>query len=125
MTMPKEECIKRFVGNFPEVDFTIVANVYEYRVEFQVYDMEGVAADGSPLWHRAGSGTHPDPVGTLEEAEVYLHGQVKWDGCSDWHFDEQDRVMLHACDKHGLERFGKVLAMCWDLASKELTTFDA
>lgn len=98
--------------------FTIVATPHDYHVDFVIYDIEGWvegATDGVfdvPTWHRAGSSS--DWAKTLEEAEPYLHGSVKWDGCSNWHFDEQDRVMLHGCRREDVLRFGEVMAKCWD-----------
>lgn len=50
----------------------------------------------------------------LEKASVFIHGYVKWDGCSNWHFDICDKVMLHGCEKEDLTRIGTVLGICWD-----------
>ena len=100
--------------------FTVVATPHDFHVDFVIYDIEGwVEGDAkgvfdAPSWHKAGSGTHPDWVSTLAEAEPYLHGTVKWDGCSNWYFDEQDRVMLHGCSREDVLRFGEVMALCWD-----------
>lgn len=107
-----------------DLDFTIVATVESHRVEFTVYDIFGWQ-DGRPVWHRKGSADYMDVVFTLEESEPYLHGTVKWDGCSDWHFDEQERVMLHGCTKADVQRFGDVMAYCWDWAAELLPTWDA
>jgi hypothetical protein len=74
-----------------ELNFTVLANVSEYYVTFVIHDMHAEDVD-----------------------EIYLHGSVKWDGCSNWYFDEQDRNMLHGCDKADLQRLGIVMAFCWD-----------
>jgi hypothetical protein len=93
------------------LEFTIVANPKEHRVDYTIYDM---AAVEPVLWPRAGGIDGFDNTNSLEDAEVYLHGEVKWDGCSNWHFDEQDRVMLHGCSKSNVQRFGDVMALCWE-----------
>lgn len=60
-----------------------------------------------------------------EETEVYLHGEVKWDGCSNWFFDEQQReAVLHGCSKKCLEDIGKIMAECWELTSKYCENFN-
>jgi hypothetical protein len=102
------------------LNFTVVANVYSHYVEYVIYDIvahgegetEGVY--DAPEWPRIGQVCGGDTVSNIVEAEVYLHGSVKWDGCSNWHFDEQDRVMLHGCSKEDIRRFGDIMALCWD-----------
>lgn len=103
-----------------DLRFTVTAEVHDHWVNFTVYDIEGGAEGATPgiydvpLWHRKGAPTHPDTVDRLEDAEVYLHGRVKWDGCSDWHFDDQDRGMIHGCSREDVQRLGDVMARCWD-----------
>ena len=106
-----------------ELGFTVVAVPHSHHVEFKVYEIEGWRKGQTPgvfdvpLWHRDGASTYPDTVDTLEEASLYLHGSVKWDGCSNWYFDEQDSVMLHGCCRRDVLRLGEVMAMCWDWAA--------
>ena len=113
-----------FTKHLRELDFTVVAQVHEHWVDYAIYDIEGWQ-DNAPCWHKAGSMHYPDDVSRLEEAEPYLHGTVKWDGCSNWHFDEQDRVMLHGCSKADVQRFGDVMAYCWEWTRELLPNFDA
>lgn len=103
-----------WIRHFFDLSFTVVAVPHSHWVEYTIYDIELVGNDGRPLWHKAGAPCSPCPVKTLEEAEPYLHGTVKWDGCSNWHFDEQERVMLHCCSREELLRFSEVMARCWD-----------
>jgi len=115
--MPSDSLIK----HLPELDFTIVAVTHEYRVDFKIYAVLGWGEGSAP-------GVYDVPefyttendclTESIQEAELYLHGEVKWDGCSNWHFDEQDRVMLHGCSRQDVLRFGEVMATCWDWAAK-------
>jgi hypothetical protein len=100
-----------YIRHEMDLGFTIVADPKEHRVDYAIYDM---AAVDPLLWPCVGGITGSDMTGNLEDAEVYLHGEVKWDGCSNWHFDEQDRVMLHGCSKSDVQRFGDVMALCWE-----------
>lgn len=111
-----------------EIGFTVVAVAYRYHVEYTVYEIAGLEMHEAPdvagvdarrplftpLWPRKGSTSSSDTVDSLSDAAVFLHGQVKWDGCSNWHFDEQDRVMLHGCTRTDLSNIGRVLEWCWD-----------
>ena len=94
--------------------YTILATPHEYHVDYRVYRHEGQTLDGIPLFHRAGAATSPNIVETTDESEVYLSGFVKWDGCSNWSFDELARCQLHACDRDSLLAIGRVMAACWD-----------
>ena len=105
--------------HFHDIAFTVVAVAHAHYVEYTVYDITAhdQAPDGSwsvPNWPHKDATTGGDVVNDLAEAAVYLHGTVKWDGCSNWHFDEQDRVMLHGCTRTDLTRIGEVMARCWD-----------
>jgi len=87
---------KRHARRCEDLGFTIVAFTDgDYMVDFHVYEID-----------------------CEEGAEPYLHGHVKWDGCSNWHFDEQDRAMLHCCSREDLTRIGEVMAACWDWAAE-------
>jgi hypothetical protein len=108
--------------HFMDLGFSVVSNVVGdgVRVEFAVYDHECHNMNGEPMFVKWDATGHPDPVDTIFEARPYLHGEVKWDGCSNWHFDEQDIVMLHGCTRGSVERIGKVLAACWDIAAERI-----
>lgn len=104
--------------DFFELDFTVIALLHEYYVEYTIYDIEGIDDNKNPVWHKKNSPVAPDSVEKLSEAQIYLHGTVKFDGCSDWYFDEQDSCMLHGCSREGISRFGEIMAICWDWTGK-------
>jgi len=108
------------IRHFHELRFTVLATDYEHYVEFIVYDIQSYQDDdqSKPHWPRQGADTSPDSVDNLGEAEIYLHGSIKWDGCSNWYFDEQDRNMLHGCSRQEIQRFGDVMGACWDWAAE-------
>lgn len=117
------------VWHVPELNFTVVADVYEYHVDFTIYDIAAwvqstkVGEFDTPEWPERGTAFGGQTVAELEKAEVYLHGSVKWDGCSNWHFDEQDRAMLHGCHRKDLTRYGEILAACWDWTAETLPSW--
>ena len=125
--MRDDPVLSTHTRHLEQFNFTVVAEVRSHYVEFRVYDIEGweVSPVQKPLWTRAGATGHPDPVDTLEESEPYLHGSVKWDGCSNWHFDQQDRVMLHGCSREDVQRFGDVMGYCWDWTAQLCPSWDA
>jgi len=106
------------ITNFEQYAIESECKTGEVCVSFKVYTFVQ-CTDGSLLYlddtHEA-----PEYVEDMTKASLYLHGQVKWDGCSDWHFDEQDRGMLHSGTRDSLIDIGKLLAKCWDIAKEEL-----
>lgn len=118
------------IRHLQDIYFTVVAVARDYKVDFTVYDVVGFcegatkAVYDQPMWHKIGATDSMDSVETLEEAEIFLHGQIKWDGCADWYFDEQDRVMLHTCARAGLERYSAVMLYCYDMTRELLPDFN-
>lgn len=105
----------QLVKHFSYLQFTIVAIPGDYEVQYKVYSHDGWDVNlDCPLYHRQGASCYPDFAETLEEAEVYLHGSVKWDGCSDWAIDELSRAMIHGCCKEDLLSIGQIMAEAWD-----------
>lgn len=101
--------------DWKDLGYTAVAEVHDYSVAYKLYEISGEYEDGTVCWPREGSTSNMDAVDDLGAAEVYFSGSVKWDGCSDWWFDEQERgVMLHACNKYNLLAIGEAMGRCWE-----------
>ena len=79
--------------------FTVTATRDSHHADFVIYD-------------------HDQPAIEDWSDEVFAHGFVKWDGCSNWQIDAQDHVMLHGCSRDDLFRIGAILAACWDWAAE-------
>lgn len=113
--------------DFKDIWFTAIAELKEpddvYAVRFNVYTI--VATEGDKVfWQQADAPTYPDPTERLDEAGVYLHGDVKWDGCSNWYFDEQNRVMLHFCNVKSIRTISDVMERCWHWAGELMTRWE-
>jgi len=106
------------VAIFTAYGFTVLAEKRQYISEFRIYEVAGEEPDGTLLYNRKGYSSLPDPVKTLAEAEVFAFGSIKWDGCSNWQFDDGGS-MLHFCSRDQLLNVGKILAACWDWADPE------
>lgn len=48
-------------------------------------------------------------------ADVYLHGYVKWDGCSNWYFDNQDNCYLHFCGEEEAALLGEIMRTAYKI----------
>lgn len=69
-------------------------------VEFSVALICGHSQDGKPIYWREGELSFPNEnvCYEIDCAETYLHGSVKWDGCSHYYFGNNDiKGYLHLC----------------------------
>jgi hypothetical protein len=101
-------------------DYVIRCVYYEYHADFTLYKIEYLE-DDHPVYEGKDDSKHTQ---SIDDAQVYLHGSVKWDGCSNWYFDQQDQAMLHFCEKEELLHLGRLMALCWDLAAQHVVCFD-
>lgn len=106
----------------PDLNFVIRGQLHpnELSVDIEVYAVMGVQEDGKCLLMADSEQGSPEPADTFDEADVYMHGFVKWDGCSHFMFnDNAKNCMLHVCgpdaarDLAGL--FPAVMALAKDM----------
>lgn len=109
------------IREFRELKFTVVATrLYSHSINYTVYRHAGISYENDEVLYLKAGEVCNIPCDTLKEASIFVNGAVKWDGCSNWHFDEQDFVMIHECTREGLLRIGEILAKCWDLTRELL-----
>lgn len=89
----------------------------EAYVEFKVYSIIGHGRN-KEIYLEKIDGECGDQVQKVEEAEVYLSGSIKFDGCSNMKFDEQDRVMLHFCGRKQAVDIGVLMDRLYSLAAE-------
>jgi hypothetical protein len=108
-----EDCLVEFTGGF---GFRAVFSYYEHWTDLKVYEITSRTIDGMPSFDRAGATSWPDPVDSIDDAEIYLKGYIKWDGCS-----ELDQGCPHWC---GPRDYKKHIALLEHLyrRSQELMT---
>ncbi len=67
---------------FGEFGFRLIWSVEDHWADVRVYEIT-CREEGKPLFNRNDWQSLPDPVESTEEAEEYLTGYVKWDGCTE------------------------------------------
>jgi hypothetical protein len=108
--------------DFNALDFTVVASqINDVVVSFDVYEIvargESAAKGVYDVVNWRSKEDYQDTTTDITKARRYLHGDIKWDGCSNWYFDEQDHVMLHFCSLKQIEAVSGVMKECWDIAA--------
>ena len=104
--------------HWDDLGFSVRVEYHSHRCDFWLY--ETVLYDDGVRRFSDENDRHCE----ADKAAVYLHGEVKWDGCSNWYFDECDRCMLHKCDRDTLKVFSELMLRCWDHTSQSLENFD-
>lgn len=91
-------------------------------LDFEVVAVIGETTDGALCFEGVDDPNdwHEDPL----TAPTFLHGDIKWDGCSNWSFDEQDRVMLHFCGAVAATGLGRLMRRMYEIASVRIQSFD-
>lgn len=107
--------------------FTVVAEVNEnlddaYHVDYVVYEACYFDEVTTISWRPKGDDN--GVTDSLGDAQVFLHGCVKWDGCSNWWFDVEDEIALHCCERWEITRISEVMAMCYDWTKELLPKFE-
>ena len=92
------------------VNFMIqVEEDVEYSMKFQVYEVT--------CW---GGDDDKTPI----DIEPRVRGIIKWDGCSQVYFGEDEGGYLHLCGKSSWDDHCKMMEALWDLAAKTITKFN-
>jgi len=98
------------------------------HVDVEAYKIVGeygeLEANGRPVdpearpyvFLRKGATASSDVVDVLADAALWLHGSIKWNGCSNLHINAQDDSMLHFCGPSEAAAVGKLLAALYDIA---------
>lgn len=95
--------------------FTIIASlVNEAVIGFCLYEINSIDVQKGERYYGSNFVTDYNLI------TPYVHGHIKWDGCSNWHFDAQDRCMLHFCSLADIQSVGNALTECWDIAKQQL-----
>jgi hypothetical protein len=95
------------IGDF--INFVVITSTdKDVSLNFSVYEINS--------WH----GDDDTPL--YDDMELYLTGQIKWDGCSNLYFGEGGH--MHLCGKFYFESLKKVLDALWIKAEEEVVKFD-
>lgn len=82
-------------------------------VDFKCYEL--VSYNPDYLYHVQDYVDSMDVTESLDEAQVYLSGRIKWDGCADLKFADET---LHFCGRSNAVNVGVLLGRLYDLAAE-------
>jgi hypothetical protein len=114
------------IEHWDDEAITVIFTHDEYAVYFRAVEIIATAIVGpgdfkaDRGWTKKGAVNSSELVYDPMEAERYIDGHVKWDGCSNINFgDESSDGYMHFCGREGIEQMSKVLlrvfARCGEL----------
>lgn len=109
--------------NYSDIQFTVVSWPCEIAPghvrEFLAYEVAGNLTDENktPLYGDSFSEN-------IEDAEVFLRGSVKWDGCSNWDFPGLEDVMMHFCSVQDAKNLGILFERIYGIAEELIPNSD-
>jgi hypothetical protein len=107
-----------------DIGYFATAEPHSHWCDFVIHVLLWID-DGNPIANKKDATSSPDPAASIEDSQIFLHGSIKWDGCSNWQFDEQERVMLHFCGRKNATNLGILMDRLYDWASEVIPHWDA
>ena len=105
----KRTTTEDILGNF---GFRMVWSVSDRWADVTAYEItERDMEENIPMFDRKGDDTGMDQIETHEDAEEYLSGFVKWDGCT-----ELDMGQPHWCGPNGYKKHCALLRYIYERA---------
>lgn len=109
--------VKRDDSEQPWPDFVVRTwMINEYVVGVEAFEVIGVDNDdGPPMMLKKGWKSSPDDcTSNPDEAELFVEGSIKWDGCSDLTIGRDGYI--HSCGREGPQKLGALLERLYDIA---------
>lgn len=101
-----------------DLGFYVILDIQDYVMDFKVYPAHRwVSAEGEGIGFTLKDSPGFDTTDNIEEASVFVEGSIKWDGCIDFTFPEQDDCALHNCGLKDFKRcFNDLFEMLYERA---------
>ena len=90
-------------------------------VDFYAAEVTSVSDDGAKYYLRKGARSSEDDTSDFDDAERYISGSVKWDGCSHYYFGDvgSEGGYVHLCSSQSAEKLARTIivihARCGEL----------
>ncbi len=107
-----------------DVEFVIYYTADSHWMKFFVIEPVTWSENGIEF-QKSDWSISPDPTTNPDAAEVLVHGTVKGDGCMDCDIGGREiSYRHHFCGRSDAGIIGRALAAVYDLAAKEIESFD-
>lgn len=106
-------------------DYHILINVFTHRIEFKVFEFQSFTGpNGAGIQFPAIGDKYGDYTEDIFNAQPYFEGTIKWDGCSNVIYSDQNNCMLHYCGVEDAERSWLMFQTLYKYAADNIPTWD-
>ena len=109
----------------PGLGMSCALVVWEHFAEFRIYEIIGGNDGSPPLYQKSGESSSPVFEKDVAKAQVFCQGSIKWDGCVNFQFPEQEDCMLHCCGRQDAMKIGVMFDRLYDAVSRLIPAWDA
>ena len=115
----KQESVK--FGNY-----LAIINVFEHRMEFKVFEYtEFTGPNGHGEQYPSLRGvSSDDDTEDIYNAQSYFEGTIKWDGCCNVIYSDQNNCMLHYCGISDYRESHNMIEGLYNYASENIPSWD-
>lgn len=117
MTHEKSEAIDDCLGDF---GFRVRYRYTATWCDVEAFEFVARFEDGHGEFNKKDYVVSPDPVRALDDAQPYITGFIKWDGCSEFDWKE-----THLCGPDGFRRHFALLECMYRKSQKLMGRADA
>ena len=112
MSEEKIELIEDVLGDF---GFRVRWQYLPHWADVEVFEIVGRDDSGKMYFERKGAMQSMDQVETIDEAQPYLEGFIKWDGCA-----ELNQGNPHWCGVRSFKKHADLLQYIWNKSGELL-----
>lgn len=114
------------LNTYKEIGFVIfmTKNGDDSHVNFKVVDINDCVIDDHSVKFIKNGTKEEELSRDIEDAEIFLSGFIKWDGCSNMKFDAQEKAYLLFCGRKGAKDIGKLMEKLYDLAAEMMPEYE-
>jgi hypothetical protein len=88
----------------------------EHWMDYEVHDIADEDSEGQKLFAFENEHGTDDLTPDIEKAIIFMHGAIKWDGCSHNNLQEY----IHGCARKDMTRIGTLFEKLFDIACEKM-----
>lgn len=104
-------------------NYAIISKIHEnnHVIDFEVKKI--IAEDDDLYFTIKDAICNMDTTSKFEDGEMFLSGTIKWDGCSNWNFNDK-KVMIHFCGRKDATSIGRLIDHLYQITKECLPKYD-
>lgn len=114
---------KEMIESYPELLLTVIYSYSEHWTDFRAYEIIYTEDTGKHFYEIKGSTGSGDETSDIKEAQTYIKGVVKWDGCCHYYFGDEDGY-IHLCGGGNIKNLMEVVKKIYNRSGELMSSRD-